>query len=37
MIEDRLGPFHHKTFAASNPSFGLEVTNKIIIGVKLMV
>jgi hypothetical protein len=37
MIKDGHGPFNHETFAASNPSFGLEVTNKIIIGVKLMI
>jgi len=37
VIEDRLGPFYHKTFAASNPSFGLEVTDKLMIGFKLMV
>jgi hypothetical protein len=23
LIKNRLGPFYHKTFAASNPSFGL--------------
>jgi len=37
MIKNRLGHFYYKTFAASNPSFGLEVTNQINMRVKLMV